>query len=127
MLTRTPITSHRDERGALLKLSPAPVRGEVYLVTLEPGVVRGQHRHDRMGERFIALRGEGVLGYLTDAGAPAYMPLVPGWCLEVPAGVGHALFNTGVERLDVLALAERLHDPEDVHPVDIPWPAGDQP
>ena len=110
-----PVVRFDDPRGALLKVLPHPVAGEVYVVTCAPGAVRGEHRHHRMGEWFTALRGAGVVR-VEGPGGPEEHSLV-GQRVHVPASVGHAVVNTGDEELVVVAFAGRLHDPDDVEPV----------
>lgn len=116
-----PLTEFTDARGTLRKVHPAAVAGEVYVVTAEPGCSRGHHRHDRMGEWFVLLSGEGILGAVDPDGQAHYLPL-RGVRVHVPAGWAHALFNTGDDVMVVLAMAERLHDPNDVSPVQVPPP-----
>lgn len=117
-----PIAVHADARGSLHKLLPGPVGGEVYLVRAAPGQSRGHHRHGRMGEWFTALAGEVVLGLFDPhSGERRYLGLA-GVRVYVPAGLAHALFNTGAEDCVILALADRLHDPQDVEPCDVPPP-----
>ena len=70
-----PLTEFTDARGTLRKVHPAAVAGEVYVVTAEPGCSRGHHRHDRMGEWFVLLSGEGILGAVDPDGQAHYLPL----------------------------------------------------
>jgi dTDP-4-dehydrorhamnose 3,5-epimerase-like enzyme len=119
------VRAFSDGRGELLKLLPGPVPGEVYLVRARPGVSRGHHLHRAMGEWFTALAGRGILRVVDpESGARADYDL-DGARVYVPAGLAHALFNTGDGDYVVLALADRLHDPGDVFPYTVPAP-GDQ-
>ena len=110
-----PVVRFDDPRGALLKVHPHPVAGEVYVVTCAPGEVRGEHRHQRMGEWFTALSGEGVVRFETADGTAEHT--LVGQRVYVPAGCGHAVVNTGTDELVVAAFAERAHDPDDVEAV----------
>lgn len=115
-----PIQVFADERGALHKLLPGAVPGEVYLVRARPGARRGDHLHRRMGEWFTALSGRGLLRVAEpDGGARADYSL-DGVRVYVPAGLAHAVIATGAEDFVVLAFADRAHDPDDV----FPCPAG---
>ncbi len=118
MLRVEPLVSHDDERGGLHKVHPGPVAGEVYAVTARPGESRGHHYHRRMAETFVAVAGRGELRAVDpQTGETAAVDLA-GVRVHVPAGIAHALVNTGTEDLVVVACAERLHDPDDV----VPWP-----
>ena len=116
-----PLTEFTDARGTLRKIHPAPVEGEVYVVTIAPGFSRGHHRHNSMGEWFALLSGEGVLGAIDPAGQVQHLGL-DGVRVYVPAGWAHALFNTGDDTMVVVAMAEQLHNPSDVSPVPVPPP-----
>ena len=117
MIERQPIRTFADHRGALYKVWPGPVSGEVYAVELRPDHPRGHHRHTHGGEWFAALRGRAWL-VMEDpqSGARAVV------CLHrdrvyVPAGIAHALFCDAPAL--VLAIAEVHHDQESTtpHPV----------
>lgn len=109
-----------DPRGALEKLRPAAVPGEVYLVRAEPGHDRGHHYHPRMGEWFTALEGDGEL-LLADPETGEGLRLeLAGRRVYVPAGVAHALRPRGASPWVVLAMADAGYDPDDVVPFQVP-------
>ncbi len=112
-----------DARGTLTKLFPGPVPGEVYTVTLQPGVSRGHHLHLRSWERFAGLQGAPLL-VLAQPGQPArrVLPLA-GMRVFVPAGLAHAIFAPADQACLVAAAMERPHDAGDVHAfaLEPPW------
>ncbi len=122
MLRIEPLVTHADERGALLKVHPGSVAGEVYTVVTRPGEERGHHYHPGMGEWFVAVSGSGVLRAADPQTGATQSVALAGVRVHVPAGIAHALVNTGTEDLVVIALAEHLHDPEDVVPFQVPAP-----
>jgi len=111
-----PIQVFSDPRGSLHKLLPGPVSGEVYLVRAEPGARRGDHRHERMGEWFTALSGSGVLAIVDPATGERAEYDLRGARVYVPAGLVHTVIAGPDEPFEVLAFADRLHDPGDVFP-----------
>ena len=111
-----PIAVHTDERGSLHKVHPDTVEGEVYLVRARPGVSRGHHLHTSMGEWFTAISGEGMVVVEDPDTGEKEEASLNDQRVYVPAGLAHALFNTGESELVVLACAEAYHDPTDVHP-----------
>jgi dTDP-4-dehydrorhamnose 3,5-epimerase-like enzyme len=117
-----PLTEHADPRGSLLKLHPAPVEGEVYAVTAVPGASRGHHLHRAMGEWFVAVSGQGSVGAVDPDSGEVHHVDLRGVRVYVPAGWAHALFATGEEPLIAIAMAERLHDPDDVFAQRVPAP-----
>lgn len=112
-----PITRHDGPAGALHKVWPRPVDGEVYVVDLLPAHPRGHHLHRKGGEWFVALSGRVILVVQDpDSGARAEVEL-SGLRARVEAGQAHALYAIGAPAL-VLALADVAHPAEDT----VPWP-----
>ena len=114
-LVRTePVLSHEDHRGALRKLWPGPVTGEVYAVELRPGSSRGHHLHTRGGEWFVALSGAPVLVVVDPTtGARERVSLV-GLRARVEPGLAHALYAEAPAL--VLALADLRPEDDETHP-----------
>ncbi|MEC7242221.1 MAG: cupin domain-containing protein [Myxococcota bacterium] len=113
-LRTEPIVAHTDSRGALYKLHPETVHGEVYAVRAGPNQSRGHHLHREMGEWFTAVVGVGVVVAVDPATGESAEASLVGQRVYVPAGIAHAIFNTGPEDLLVLAFAEAAHQPSDV-------------
>ena len=114
LCTTEPVVRHVDERGALVKLWPAPVRGEVYAVELRPGHSRGHHLHRRGGESFAALTGEALLVVEDPAsGARELHRLGPaGPRVRVEPGLAHALWAADSGGAWVVAIADNEHADE---------------
>jgi len=119
---------HTDDRGYLHKVLSASQTprdlgtGEVYVTAARPGEVKGGHYHLDMGEWFAVIQGNGELR-LADprTGETATLPLraVRPRTVYVPAGIAHAVVNTGKRSLVCVAWAEGEHDPRDVHEHDV--------
>ena len=101
---------------------PEAVDGEVYTVTAAVGASRGHHFHRNMGEWFTSLSGEGQVVVEDPITGERCQASLQGQRVYVPAGLAHALFNTGDTELLVLACAEAAHDPEDVFPQTVATP-----
>lgn len=116
-LVRTePLDVRDDARGALTKLLPGPVAGEVYMVELRPGSSRGHHWHRHGGEWFMAVSGEAWLVVEDPASGRRERVRLQGLRARVEAGLAHALWAE--EPALVLALADRLPQEDET----IPWP-----
>ncbi len=117
-----PIQVISDERGHLWKALSSPGRvgdspfGELYLVTLKEGAVRGGHFHRKTTEWFLPVRGkvcidlavpglEARSSFVLDASTPAV--------LEVPPGIAHQVVNKGEGSAMLLAYANRVYDAND--------------
>jgi glycosyltransferase involved in cell wall biosynthesis len=116
---------HEDPRGFLQKVLTTsqcdghPPRGEVYVTSAKPGEAKGNHYHQRMGEWFAVVQGTGVLELCDPTtGARISVPLSSSEpsSVYVPAGLAHAVVNTGRNELICVAWAEAEHDASDVHP-----------
>ncbi len=118
----TPLVRHHDDRGALVKLWPAPVSGEVYAVELRPGHSRGHHLHRRGAEVFVALQGSAVLVVECPETGRRERHLLRDQRVRVPAGLAHALWAADEHGAWVVAVADNEHQDEltEPHPV-APW------
>jgi oxalate decarboxylase/phosphoglucose isomerase-like protein (cupin superfamily) len=108
--------SRRDERGWVVfpwkKGDPPIDPATVHVVHIAPGMTRGNHYHPRVSEWLCPLDGEGVLAWRSPASAASgELVLEPrSACVRIPAGVRHAVINTGGG--DLLLIAARERDPE---------------
>ena len=115
-----PIDARRDARGALLKLLPGPVSGEVYAVELDKGVSRGHHLHARGGEWFMAVSGRALLVVVDPASGTRAEVMLHGVRARVEPGLAHAIF--GLEPALVLALADLLPQDDETLPYPVAAP-----
>lgn len=115
------ITVHRDHRGALLKIWPAPVRGEVYIVELLPGHDRGHHYHRNGGEWFAPIQGTVRIAAMVPGEEATAITLTTGQRVHVPAGVAHALRAVDGPAI-VAAVADCEHQDEVTISHKVPWP-----
>jgi mannose-6-phosphate isomerase-like protein (cupin superfamily) len=119
LLHPEPITVFADARGALLKVWPGRVDGEVYVVELRPGHPRGHHYHERGGEWFIPLSGSVCVTAMLPGGEPERVTLSVGQRVRVDAGVAHVLSAAGGPAL-VAAIADNIHQDEVTIPYTVP-------
>ncbi|MFT4512058.1 MAG: dTDP-4-dehydrorhamnose 3,5-epimerase-like enzyme [Planctomycetota bacterium] len=112
-----------DTRGFLHKILTATQTegrfpaGEVYCTAAHPGEAKGNHYHERMGEWFAVVQGNGAL-LLCDpkTGARHRIDLLASQPVAayVPPGIAHAVVNVGDGMMMCIACAEAEHDPSDV-------------
>jgi glycosyltransferase involved in cell wall biosynthesis len=117
-----------DSRGFLQKVLTASqcegnlAHGEIYVSTAYQGEVKGNHYHHRMGEWFAIIQGEGRIELCDpQTGERQTVPIssrLPS-SLYVPAGLAHAIVNTGEEPLICVAVADTEHDAHDVVPFEV--------
>jgi len=114
-----------DSRGFVQKVLTASQcngntpQGEVYVTSARPGEAKGNHYHLKMGEWFSIVQGSGYVDiWDPKSGSHTSIPMGESnpRTVYVPAGLGHAIVNTGESFLICIAWAEREHDPADVYP-----------
>lgn len=109
---------HLDARGALTKVWPGPVSGEVYAVELRPGCPRGHHLHRRGGEWFVPLVGVAILVVVDPSDGARAVVRLDGVRARVEPGQAHALFAADEAGAVVVAVADLRPDQDET----LPWP-----
>jgi UDP-2-acetamido-2,6-beta-L-arabino-hexul-4-ose reductase len=56
-----PLTVNADNRGILFESAKARGSGHAFLSTTKPGIIRGDHFHSSLVERFVVVSGEAVI------------------------------------------------------------------
>ena len=112
-----PLTLHRDDRGFLVELFKGDwAGGQITLVEAAPGVRRGGHKHPNTDEKWIVIRGEGVMRLETPDGIRQMFPVRGDQMMVVPLppGTGHEIENTGKGPLWLLYWADKQYDPANI-------------
>ena len=119
----TPVRA--DQRGDLYEAVKASGgETQVFFSTTRPGFTRGQHFHLHKVERFIVLRGEGVIRLrklftdeIVEFPVSGDRPAI----LDMPTMWVHSITNTGDEDLVTLFYADEVFDPAnpDTFPEDV--------
>jgi dTDP-4-dehydrorhamnose 3,5-epimerase-like enzyme len=106
---------HRDARGAVFEpLDAAAIRVQrnVHVVLTAPGAIRANHYH-AYGTEVMTVQGPALVRYRED-GAIAETIVADGQALRFtfPAGVSHAVQNTGNRMSVLIAFNSEAHDRE---------------
>ena len=56
-----PLTMHADERGSFTEFLRSPERGQVSVNISKPGIVKGNHWHHTKNEKFLVVKGQGLI------------------------------------------------------------------
>jgi dTDP-4-dehydrorhamnose 3,5-epimerase-like enzyme len=104
---------HRDERGFayfpfqnLPDSLPKPeMCGNCHLISIEPGHLRGQHRHPGKTEWLLLFHGMGQFYWRTTGDGQVHQRLLSGLqtLVVIPPGIPHTLRNDGPHALYLLA------------------------
>ncbi len=109
------LAMHRDERGSFTEFLRTADRGQVSVNIAKPGVVKGNHWHDTKVEKFLVVRGEGLIRFRRVGSEAVYEYSVSGDHLQVvdiPAGYTHSIANVGTDELVTVMWASEPYDPE---------------
>lgn len=104
-----------DQRGELFETVKSPGgQAQVFFSTTRPGFTRGQHYHLRKVERFLVLRGTGVIllrKLFTDEVVEFPVSGERPAIVDMPTMWVHSIKNTGDDELVTLFFADEVFDP----------------
>ena len=112
-----PLEMHTDNRGSFTEFLRSPERGQVSINISHPGIVKGNHWHHTKNEKFLVVKGEGVIRFRNIFSKEVIEYHVSGDKLEVvdiPCGYTHNIENTGSGDAAVVMWVNEPFDPE--HP-----------
>ena len=110
-----PLKMNVDERGSFTEFLRTPDRGQVSVNISKPGIVKGNHWHDSKNEKFLVVRGTGVIRFRRVGDDAVYEYHVSGDKLEVvdiPTGYTHNIENVGTEEMVTVMWANEPFDPD---------------
>lgn len=110
-----PLKMNVDQRGSFTEFIRTPDRGQVSINISHPGIVKGNHWHHTKNEKFLVVKGTGVIRFRKiDSDVVIEYP-VSGDRLEVvdiPVGYTHNIENTGTEDMITVMWANEAFDPD---------------
>ena len=112
-----PLVTHTDNRGSFTEFLRSPERGQVSINISHPGIVKGNHWHHTKNEKFLVVKGEGVIRFRNIFSREVIEYHVSGDKLEVvdiPCGYTHNIENVGTEDMVTVMWANEAFDPD--HP-----------
>ena len=112
-----PLEMHTDSRGSFTEFLRSPERGQVSINISHPGIVKGNHWHHTKNEKFLVVKGEGVIRFRNIFSREVIEYHVSGDKLEVvdiPCGYTHNIENVGTEDMVTVMWANEAFDPD--HP-----------
>ncbi len=106
---------HSDDRGSLFEGVKNRNGGQAFLSTTRPGITRGNHYHFHKVERFLVVKGQGVIRirrllddkvteFHVSGDEPAYV--------DMPTLHTHSITNTGKDELLTMFWSHELFDPD---------------
>lgn len=111
------LNMHCDDRGSFTEFLRTPERGQVSVNISKPGIVKGNHWHHTKNEKFLVVKGEGVIRFRQIFSDEVIEYHVSGDKLQVvdiPCGYTHNIENVGDGEMVTVMWANEAFDPE--HP-----------
>lgn len=110
-----PLKTNVDDRGSFTEFLKSPDRGQVSINISKSGIIKGQHWHKTKNEKFLVVRGKGVIRFRKIGEDKIYEYFVSGDKLEVvdiPVGYTHNIENLGDSDMVTLMWVNEVFDPE---------------
>lgn len=95
-----PLIMHQDERGSFTEFVKSPNGGQVSINISRPGITKGNHWHHTKNEKFLVVKGKGIIRFRSLFSDEVIEYPVTGDKLEVvdiPVGYTHSIVNNGKE------------------------------
>lgn len=112
-----PLNMHCDNRGSFTEFLHTPAHGQVSINISKPGIVKGNHWHHSKNEKFLVVKGTGVIRFRALDSTEVIEYHVSGDKLKVvdiPTGYTHNIENVGQDDMVTVMWANEVFDPD--HP-----------
>ena len=109
-----PLLMNANERGSFTEFLRTPDRGQVSINISKPGILKGNHWHHTKCEKFLVVKGSGVIRFRQVGGTEVVEYRVDGEKLEVvdiPVGYTHNIENVGETDLVTVMWVNECFDP----------------
>ena len=118
------LNMHCDNRGSFTEFLRTPERGQVSVNISKPGIVKGNHWHHTKNEKFLVVKGEGIIRFRQIFSDQVIEYRVSGEKLQVvdiPCGYTHNIENVGEDEMVTVMWANEAFDPErpDTYPMPV--------
>ena len=109
------LTPHKDDRGSFTEFIKTADRGQVSVNVSRPGITKGNHWHDTKNEKFLVVKGRGIIRFrrigddtVTEYHVSGDNPTV----VDIPCGYTHNITNIGDDEMITIMWANEMFDPE---------------
>lgn len=105
---------NKDDRGSFTEFIRTPDRGQVSVNISHPGIAKGNHWHDSKNEKFLVVKGKGLIRFRkvgTDEIIDYHVSDEELTVVDIPTGYVHCIINEGDEDMVTLMWASEAFDP----------------
>lgn len=110
-----PLIMHTDNRGSFTEFLKTADRGQVSVNISHPGIIKGNHWHNTKNEKFLVVRGKGIIRLRRVGDEKITEYHVSGDKLEVidiPCGYTHNIENVGDDDMVTVMWVNEIFDPD---------------
>lgn len=110
-----PLKMNVDDRGSFTEILRTPDRGQFSVNISKPGITKGNHWHHTKNEKFVVVKGEGLIRFRKVGSEEIVEYRVSGDKIEVvdiPTGYTHSIVNVGDTDLVTFMWCNECFDPE---------------
>ena len=110
-----PLNMHTDDRGSFTEFIKTAERGQVSINISHPGIVKGNHWHNTKNEKFLVVKGTGLIRLRKIGSDKVTEYRVSGDKLEVidiPCGYTHSIANIGDDDMATVMWVNEIFDPD---------------
>ena len=110
-----PLKMNVDERGSFTEFLRTADRGQVSVNISKPGITKGNHWHHSKNEKFLVVKGEGLIRFRKIDEDEVIEYRVSGENLtvvDIPTGYTHNIVNVGTEDMVTVMWANEPFNPE---------------
>lgn len=110
-----PLKMNIDNRGSFTEFIRTPDRGQVSVNISKPGITKGNHWHHTKNEKFLVVKGDGLIKFRNIDSDEIIEYQVSGSKLEVvdiPPGYTHNIINIGNSDMITIMWANEPYNPE---------------
>lgn len=109
-----PLTMHQDHRGSFTEFLKTDDRGQVSINISKPGITKGEHWHHSKNEKFLVVKGEGIIklrDIYSDEVVEYSISSDKLEVVDIPTGYTHSIINTSSEDMVTVMWVNEPFDP----------------
>ncbi len=106
---------HKDDRGSFTEFLKSEGNGQVSVNISKPGITKGNHWHHSKNEKFLVVKGNGLISFRKVGTADIIDYHVSGdelVVVDIPTGYTHSITNEGDEEMVTVMWANEAFDPD---------------
>lgn len=112
-----PLVTHSDDRGSFTEFIKSKDRGQVSINVSKPGITKGEHWHHSKNEKFLVVKGEGLIqlrNVFSEEVIEYYVSDKKFEVVDIPTGYTHNIINNSNEDMVTVMWVNEPFDPD--HP-----------